>query len=78
MCTKPYVKTPVGEVTVGDVVCYYRTNKVVKFGTVEVLLPKKYIGINHCFAVHINNECKQIVYQLLRDTIHTSEVKDIL
>lgn len=78
MCTKSYVKTLVGDVRVGDVVCYYRTNRIVKFGTVAVLLPNKYLGTNHCFAVHINDENKQIFYQLLDDIVHTSEVKDIL
>ena len=59
MCTNPYVKTPVGDVKVGDVVCFFRTATIVKFGTVAILKPDNKIFIKQCFGVKYSEDNKQ-------------------
>lgn len=78
MCKKPYVETPVGEVTIGDIVCYYKASKVVKFGVVYNAPSSYELNLHKCFSVHNKYDGKQGIYQLMNTIIHTSEVKDIL
>lgn len=78
MCTKSYVKTPVGDVKVGDVVCFFRTATIVKFGTVAIIKPDNKIFIKQCFGVKYSEDNKQSIYQLLSRNINTHDVKEIL
>lgn len=74
----PTVETPVGCVKVGDVICYDRCNKQVRFGTVAGLVDGNRIKIHHAFTVKFGDDNKQTAYSMLNCTLDAWRVCDIL
>lgn len=72
------MQTPVGYVKIGDIICYDRFNKQVRFGTVVGFKDENRIKVEHAFTVKYGDDNKQTVYSMLNNTIENYRVCDIL
>lgn len=72
------IQTPAGYVKVGDIVCYDRVNKSVRFGTVDKLDENSKIFLRHRYTVRFGEDGKQVVYGSMDAWIETYRVSNIL
>lgn len=72
------LQTPVGYVKIGDIVCYDRFNKQLRFGTVVGFEDSNLVKIHHAYTVKFGQDGKQTVYSMLNCSIENYRICDIL
>ena len=72
------MQTPAGEIKVGDVIGYDRSNKRIRFGTVTRLSTDGSIYLTHSYSVMFGDDGKQAVYQSMDGSIESYRVCQIL
>lgn len=76
--TVTVAQTPAGDVKVGDVVCYDRSNKHVRFGTVCGFQDNGRLKLHKVYIVKIGDDNKQTVYDTLDVNIEPYRVCKII
>lgn len=72
------MQTPAGYVKIGDVVCFDRFNRQLRFGTIAGFTQDNRIQLTHSYTVRFGYDNKQSTYSLLNSTIKNYRVCMIL
>lgn len=72
------MQTPAGQIRVGDVIGYDRSNKRIRFGTVSKLNKAGVIWLTHSYCVVFGDDGKQEIYQLMDGSIEQYRVCKVL
>lgn len=72
------MQTPAGYAKIGDVVCFDRFNRQLRFGTIAGFTQDNRIQLTHSYTVRFGDDNKQSTYSLLNSTIENYRVCMIL
>ena len=72
------MQTPVGYVKIGDIVCYNRFTRQLRFGKVTGFTSDNRLVLKHGFNVEFGQDNKQTVYQVLNTFLEPHLVCEIL
>lgn len=72
------IQTPVGYVKIGDIVCYNRFTRQLRFGKVTGFTSDNRLVLKHGFNVEFGQDNKQTVHQVLNTFLEPHLVCEIL